>query len=240
MARGGVSTVPENSVTGWLTASWRPLPTAVLFAGMIAGCYHFVDQPAAVWARGLAPGVVAVFQQITIFGSAPPYLATLALLYAALRFSRRTASAQRALFVLAAIVVSGLAVDALKPVVARWRPTAYLADPSQYGFAFFELGHERNSFPSGHATTAAAVACALSLLYPRVRVLWFVIAAAVASSRVILGEHFPGDVLAGTWFGVVITLALGRTDWFRDAVVTGRDAAQTVESTAIAESWRHR
>jgi membrane-associated phospholipid phosphatase len=60
------------------------------------------------------------------------------------------------------------------------------------------------------------VACALALLFPRLRVLWFVAAAVVATSRVIIGEHYPGDVLAGAWFGVVITLALSRTAWFRE------------------------
>ena len=153
-----------------------------------------------------------------MLGSATPYLIALAVLYPALRFSlRRAAAAKRALFVIAAIVVSGLTVDLLKPIVARWRPKAFLADPSQYGFAFFKTARIHNSFPSGHATTALAVACALALLFPRLRVLWLVAAAVVASSRVIIGEHYPGDVLAGAWFGVVITLALSRTAWFRES-----------------------
>ena len=62
------------------------------------------------------------------------------------------------------------------------------------------------------------MACALALLYPRLRALWFAAAAVVAASRVIVGAHYPGDVLAGAWFGVVITLALGRTAWFREAL----------------------
>ena len=197
----------------------RQILIALFVVGMVAGCYFLVDRPAAMWARDLDPQLVAVFEKITTAGSATPYLIALAVLYPVLRFSlRRAAAAKRALFVIAAIVVSGLTVDLLKPIVARWRPEAFLADPSQYGFAFFKTARIHNSFPSGHATTALAVACALTLLFPRLRVLWFVAAAVVASSRVIIGEHYPGDVLAGAWFGVVITLALSRTAWFREAL----------------------
>jgi len=197
----------------------RHVLIALCVVGMVAGCYFLVDRPAVIWARDLDPQIVAVFEKITVAGSATPYLIALAVLYPVLRFSlRRAAAAKRALFVIAAIVVSGLTVDLLKPIVARWRPQAFLADPSQYGFAFFKTARILNSFPSGHATTALALACALALLFPRLRVLWLVAAAVVASSRVIIGEHYPGDVLAGAWFGVVSTLALSRTAWFREVL----------------------
>jgi len=212
--------VSENRAYGPPADSWRHIRIAALFAGLIAGCYHLIDRPALVWARGLDPRIVFIFKKITLLGSSTPYLIGLAVLYPALRFSRRLVAAKRALFFFTAIVVSGLTVDLIKPVVARWRPKALSADPSHYGFAFFKMGHEHNSFPSGHATTAWAVACALTLLYPRLRVLWIVAAAVVATSRVIVGAHYPGDVLAGAWFGVVITLALSRTAWFHDALET--------------------
>jgi undecaprenyl-diphosphatase len=192
---------------------------ALLLAGLVSVCYLLVDRPAAFWARGLDPRVVFVFKKVTVLGSSGPYLACLAVLYPALRFYyRKRDAAQRALFVIAAIAVSGVTVDVLKAIVARWRPMALFAETPHYGFAFFKIGYRHNSFPSGHATTTMAVACALSLLYPRLRLLWFAAGAVVASSRVIVGAHFPGDVLAGAWFGVVITLALSRTAWFRDAL----------------------
>lgn len=195
---------------------------------MVVACYHLVDRPAAVWARGLDPRIVATFNMITVLGSAAPYLVGLAVLYPVLRFyRRRDVAAQRVLFVFTAIVLSGLSVDVLKAVAARWRPIAYFAEPSRFGFALFEIGHEINSFPSGHAATALAVACALTRLFPRRRVLWIAAGALVAASRVIVGKHFPGDVLAGAWFGVVITLALSRTVWFRAALEVSEMESRT-------------
>lgn len=199
---------------------------AALCVGLaVAGCYLFVDRQAALRAHGLDPGLVAVFKKITLLGSSTPYLVAVAVLYPVLQFLlRRTGPAQRVLFLFAAIAASGVTVDLIKPVLARWRPSALFEAPSHYGFSFFKVGYAYNSFPSGHATTAFAVACALSLLYPRLRLPLFAAAAVAAASRVIVGAHYPGDVIAGAWFGVVVTLALARTAWFRGTVESQRSA----------------
>ncbi len=199
----------------------------LLLGAVIAGCYHFVDRPAAAWARGLGSHqeIMVAFKRVTVFGSSAPYLIGLTLLYPLLRFYlRRKEAAQRALFVFSAIVISGLTVNLIKGVVARWRPIALFTEPSRYGFDFFKIGYEHNSFPSGHATTAGALAGALTLLCPRLRVLWFSAAALVAASRVVVGAHYPGDVVAGFWLGIVAALGLARTSWFRDVRETPASA----------------
>jgi membrane-associated phospholipid phosphatase len=59
------------------------------------------------------------------------------------------------------------------------------------------------SFPSGHTSTAFALATSLSLKYPK----WYVIAPSfafagtVGYSRMELGAHYPSDVLAGALIG---------------------------------------
>ncbi|MET9405178.1 phosphatase PAP2 family protein [Streptomyces sp. NPDC002935] len=57
------------------------------------------------------------------------------------------------------------------------------------------------SFPSGHSASAAAFATAVALESPRYGALVVPVAAAVAFSRVYVGVHFPGDVLAGVAIG---------------------------------------
>jgi undecaprenyl-diphosphatase len=64
------------------------------------------------------------------------------------------------------------------------------------------------SFPSGHAATAFAGAWLMQRHYPRGGVLWYVIAGLVAFSRVYLGDHYPGDVVSGSFMGVALAAAI--------------------------------
>lgn len=58
------------------------------------------------------------------------------------------------------------------------------------------------SFPSGHALHACAYAALLSGAFPALAPWLWSFAALVALSRVVLGVHFPSDVLAGAAIGM--------------------------------------
>jgi undecaprenyl-diphosphatase len=65
-----------------------------------------------------------------------------------------------------------------------------------------------DSLPSGHAATSFAGAVVLTYLFRKGAVAFFVLATAIAFSRVYGGLHFPSDVLAGAALGAVVALAI--------------------------------
>jgi undecaprenyl-diphosphatase len=66
------------------------------------------------------------------------------------------------------------------------------------------------SFPSGHASSAAAFAVGAAREAPEVAVPLGLLAAGVGLSRVWTGAHYPGDVAMGAGLGAAIALALPR------------------------------
>jgi undecaprenyl-diphosphatase len=68
------------------------------------------------------------------------------------------------------------------------------------------------SFPSDHASAAFGIAVAVAIIDPLVGAFFIVLAVLIAVGRVVVGEHYPGDVIAGAAIGtlsavVVIRLA---------------------------------
>ena len=61
--------------------------------------------------------------------------------------------------------------------------------------------NEHDSFPSGHATGAFAIATVESAFHPKQAIYWFAGASLISTSRVTLHRHTVGDVLAGAALG---------------------------------------
>lgn len=142
--------------------------------------------------------------------SEPLFLAGLVLLgLAGLLLHRRRLTVASALAGLAAGV--GLTVGAIVGRVVD-RPRPFAAHP---GAIHAYLAHAADpGFPSDHATAAFAIAAVLLLVLGLRTLPVLVAAAALALSRVLVGIHYPGDVLAGALLGsaaaVLVVLAARR------------------------------
>ena len=102
-----------------------------------------------------------------------------------------------------AIALSDWSAMALKALSDRPRPPLRYAEPK----TLVPLPHD-GSFPSGHAATSFAAATMLSFAFPRLAPLLYVLAAAVAFSRVYVGVHYPLDVIGGAILGVLVALVV--------------------------------
>lgn len=97
---------------------------------------------------------------------------------------------------LAAITTSGVVALGIKCAVERKRPYESLEDVHVVG------NTERTpSFPSGHASTAFALATVLASKYKDYKIPLYGYATIVGFSRVYCGHHYPSDVLVGSLLG---------------------------------------
>jgi membrane-associated phospholipid phosphatase len=130
--------------------------------------------------------------------------------------TRRSVLASTALTALC-VWTTDLAALALKGLTDRERPFDVLdgVEPLFGG----TLG---GSLPSGHAATSFAGAVVLTYLFPRGAPAFFLLAVAIAFSRVYVGVHFPSDVLAGAALGAGVAGLILAAVRFRRPSEAGR------------------
>ncbi len=109
------------------------------------------------------------------------------------------------------LLTQGVVDLVVKPFVARPRPFVTTVTSRV-------VGHYRPptySFPSGHAALSFASATVLAFGVPRLKMMWFAVAALVAFSRVYVGVHYPLDVTFGALVGVGVgILVSGGRAWY--------------------------
>lgn len=113
-------------------------------------------------------------------------------------------------FIFTSIAFSGLITLLLKHVFGRVRPNANDGSAIWQSFPF-EGGYDFLSFPSGHSTTAGAIAMIVYLFAPRLAPFGFAFAIWIGISRLGVGAHYPADVLAGLAVGATFTWIYARS-----------------------------
>ncbi|MGK0249229.1 MAG: membrane-associated phospholipid phosphatase [Oleispira sp.] len=110
------------------------------------------------------------------------------------------AIAKRFLFI---TLIAGILIAGFKQFFADPRPAGVLAQTD-----FYIIGDvlKQYSFPSGHTTTAFAMAGFIVLTFSSLplRILVLMLAVLAGVSRISVGAHWPEDVLAGAVLGLLI------------------------------------
>lgn len=100
--------------------------------------------------------------------------------------------------------VDGLCGQIIKKSFARPRPFESLSTVIQKSPA---AGY---SFVSNHAANTFAIAVFFSLLYPRSRPWWFILAFLVSLSRLYNGVHYLSDIIGGALIGSLMSYVMVR------------------------------
>jgi undecaprenyl-diphosphatase len=187
------------------------------------------DLSAARWGGDNATsGSTQFLRDVSLFGGTPMMIGVA--LVTALWQYRRTRTPAVIGFMTVVVVGQVLLSNLTKLMVDRPRPHIHQL-----------TGFSGSSFPSGHATTAAATFAAVALLIGRgrsQRTKAFLaagaafIAVTVATSRVMLGVHWMTDVLAGlamgwAWFAVSSIAFGGRVLRFGQPVEIAQEADES-------------
>ena len=200
--------------TPWLLVlAGRRFAVLTLLTLLVIGIKVFEDvlskesgpvDTAALWLikQNAPPALIGFFSAVTWSGAAIFLVPATVVLCSLLLLTRHPREA----VLLAATMASGWALTyAIKMAVDRARPELWST-----------TWYWGSSFPSGHTLSTAAFATALTLIATRIwplsrrvalplAVLWISL---MGLSRLVLGVHWPTDVLAAVCLGLFIPLAI--------------------------------
>jgi undecaprenyl-diphosphatase len=210
---------PSHSRRSVAARYWarRSLVLAVLTAMVIALLMVALDATEIGWMPPRGTAALWPVRIITDFGKSTYVLWALGIFLALiLLIAPRLSGWSRAVwmsfgtrvqYVFLSVGLSVLIGDVLKGLIGRGRPFVG-GEANPFNFAFGSWDEAYSSLPSGHATTAFALAFAVAALWPQARTLMFGYAIVIAASRLVLLAHHPSDVVAGALTGMIGAMAV--------------------------------
>jgi membrane-associated phospholipid phosphatase len=110
-------------------------------------------------------------------------------------------------YILVSVGGALLLSNVVKRLIGRARPR-HFEEFGPFAFEPFAVDASWASFPSGHSATIGAVAGVFMMLWPRSRHVIIPAAIFLAATRIVVGAHYPSDVVVGFAFGMVVAVVV--------------------------------
>lgn len=188
--------------------------SAVLGAGLLL---YSVDQDIQQWAQDhRSSSSEDSFKAIGHLGNGIVLIGLMTALYVSGEVSDSNSLRKTALLSLESWLTSGIIVRGIKSVAGRARPWT---GESSHSFHPFSTRSRFASFPSGHASSAFAVATVIADQSKKVYIdiLAYSLATMAAFSRVHLDKHWASDILVGSAIGYFVAKKISALDRNRDS-----------------------
>ena len=101
------------------------------------------------------------------------------------------------------LLTAGVLTQICKHLIGRARPN-YTNISNGLNFDFITTNSNFHSFPSGHAATIFIISLLFGAVFPKIKYYFFVFAAIIAFSRVVVGAHYTTDVIASAVIATIV------------------------------------
>ena len=109
-----------------------------------------------------------------------------------------------------ALPAAYVAKSMLKHLFGRIGTRAWLENGGDLSFHWFRGGGDYSGFPSGHMAVFTTLAIACRLFFPKYRAACFAAIAGLGIAMIATDYHFPSDVIAGGYLGLVVLAGADR------------------------------
>jgi undecaprenyl-diphosphatase len=146
---------------------------------------------------------------------------------------RKSALWHAGIAVVLTLLLVGVLTSVMKELIAKPGP---LPETTLHARSLFDERFGR--FPSSHSALVIGAAVVIAAFFPAAAALAFFVALLVCHERIYRGTHYPSDIFAGIWLGVVcarfVLTQLARRNSFREDLEQIPIAARMAR---IAPGW---